>query len=147
MRALACALVVLLAGAAAVTARAADFAPTLPEAVADVSGWEQVSGDFDTPGFRGDFRFYVNPRRQGLYQVMRFRTSTHGVAGDPLGAERVAFVRRPGVREPMLCWQREPAGVVPEWRVVEPETAEYRQEMETLVRVIGMHRSALLERR
>ena len=99
----------LLAGPPAVTA-ATEFAATLPDGVVDVAGWEQVSGEFDGPGFRGGYRFYVNPQRQGLYQVMRYRTSTRYGAADNLDAERVAFVRRPGTREAMLCWQRQPAG-------------------------------------
>jgi hypothetical protein len=125
-------------------AGAADFAPTLPDGVADVSGWELVSGDFDTPGFRGDYRFYVNPGRQALYQVMRYRTATSGGPGEPLGAERVAFVRQPGVREPIACWERQPEGVVPPWRRLLPDTPEYLAEMGTLNRVIGMHRSTTL---
>ena len=130
--------------AATGSARAADFAPTMPEGVADVSGWELVSGNFDTPGFRGDYHFYVNPQRQALYQVMRYRTATSGGTGDPLGAERVAFVGRPGVHEPMLCWERQPAGATLRWRVLAPGTPEYLAEMSTLMRVIAMHRTATL---
>ncbi len=142
MRRTAFAFVLLLAAAG--PTRAADFAPTMPEGVADVSGWELVSGDFDTPGFRGDYRFYVNPQRQALYQVMRYHTSTSGGTGEALGSERVAFVRRPGVREPMLCWERQPAGATLQWRVLEPGTPEYLAEMRTLMRVIAMHRTATL---
>ena len=94
MRRAAFAVALLLAATG--SARPSDFASTMPDGVADVSGWELVSGDFDTPGFRGDYRFYVNPRLQALYQVMRYHTSTSLAPGEPLGAERVAFVRRPG---------------------------------------------------
>ena len=136
-------LAVLLLLAATGSARPSDFASTMPDGVADVSGWELVSGDFDTPGFRGDYRFYVNPRLQALYQVMRYHTST-GLAPGELGAERVAFVRRPGTREPMACWERQPAGTVPQWRELAPGSAEYVAEMGTLMRVIAMHRAATL---
>lgn len=135
----------LLLASTSVPARGAEFAPALPAGVADVAGWELVSGDFDTPGFRGDYRFYVNPQRQGLYQVMRYRTYAGALQDQPLGAERVVFVRRPGVREPILCWERRPAGLLaPEWRQLQPGTAEYVAEMETLMRVIAMHRAATL---
>ena len=127
-----------------VSARGAEFAPALPAGVADVARWELVSGDFDTPGFRGDYRFYVNPQRQGIYQVMRYRTSAGALQHQPLGAERVVFVRRPGVREPILCWQRRSAGHAPEWRQLQPGTAEYVAEMGTLMRVIAMHRAATI---
>ena len=31
-------------------------------------------------------------------------------------AERVVFVRQPGSRQPLLCWEREPSGTAPAWR-------------------------------
>jgi hypothetical protein len=142
MRRAAFAVALLLAATGSATP--SDFASTMPDGVADVSGWEQVSGDFDTPGFRGDYRFYVNPRLQALYQVMRYHTSTSLAPGEPLGAERVAFVRRPGTPEPMACWERQPRGAVPQWRKLEPGSSEYVAEMQTLMRVIAMHRAAAL---
>lgn len=145
MRLARCALALLLVGEAA-WAGSSDFASTLPDGVADVSGWEQVSGDFDTPGFRGDYRFYVNPRLQALYQVMRYRTSTSLVPGEPLGAERVAFVRRPGTPEPLLCWERQPAGAASPWRALAPGSGEYLSEMSMLMRVLAIHRAASLAR-
>jgi len=145
MRLAAIAAALLLAGTPAFAA-GAEFAASLPDGVVDVAGWEQVSGEFDGPGFRGGYRFYVNPQRQGLYQVMRYRTSTRRGTADDLDAERVAFVRRPGTREAMLCWQRQPAGVQPQWRLLEPGSSEYVGEMGTLMRVIGAHRAATLAR-
>lgn len=137
----------LLVSAGADVAGEAGFAPTLPDSVGDVSGWELVSGSFETPGFRGDYRFYVNPERQALYQLMRFRTATAGGSGAPLDAEKVAFVPRPSMREPMLCWRRQPPGRVPQWRLLEPGSDEYVAEMTTLIRVIAIHRAAVLDAR
>jgi hypothetical protein len=145
MRSAALAAAYLLTGTA-VFAAGAEFAASLPEGVVDVAGWEQVSGEFDSPGFRGGYRFYVNPQLQGLYQVMRYRTSTRRGTARDLDAERVAFVRRPGTREAMLCWQRQPAGVQPQWRLLQPGSSEYVAEMGTLMRVIGAHRAATLAR-
>jgi hypothetical protein len=144
MRAVPCLALLLLATVG--FAAQADFAASMPEGVAGVTGWEQVSGDFELPGFRGSYRFYVNPARQALYQVMRFRTATGGARGEPLDPERVAFVPRPGVREPMLCWVRLPAGAATPWRAIAPGSEEYDGEMAMLMRVLAAHRSALAAR-
>ena len=132
------AITVFLAAAAVLAAEQADllFSPTLPTGVSDVSSWEIVSGSFDTPEMRGSYLFYVNPQRQGIFQLMRYRTSAPDGVDRRLGAERVAFVRHPGAVEPMLCWQRQTAA--PGWRLLVPDTPEYRAEMRTLGRVIAL---------
>jgi hypothetical protein len=122
------------------------FAAVLPEGVTDVSGWEIVSGEFETTAARGAYRFHVNPRRQALYQVMRYRVellapSTDLQRGRRLN-ERLAFVRSPGAAEPLRCWEREPAGTVPPWRELEASTDEYRLEMALLMQVLAVHRAA-----
>jgi hypothetical protein len=126
------------------------FASTLPPGIADVGGWELVSGDFETAQMRGGYRFYVNPERLAMYQLMRYRVqrlpSAEGPGDATLGAERVAFVRRPGVREPIDCWERQPAGAAPAWRPLAPGTAEYQAEMLLLTRVLAIHRAARVER-
>jgi hypothetical protein len=126
------------------------FAETLPPAIADVSRWELVSGDFETAGLRGGYRFYVNPARPAMYQVMRYRVQrlVRGADGPHavLGAERAVFVRRPGVREPVECWERQAPGSATEWRALVPGTAEYRTEMLVLTQVLAVHRAALTGR-
>jgi hypothetical protein len=122
------------------------FAPTLPPAVADVTGWEIVSGEFETARARGAYRFYVNPKRQAIYQVMRYQVQLLAPAS-PLessrsSAERVVFARQPGSRQPLLCWEREPPGVVPAWREVRPGTDEYQLEMAMVMRVLEVHQAA-----
>lgn len=118
------------------------FARHLPSGIGDVSGWQTITGDFETAGARGSYLFYVNPRRQAIYQLMRYRVEFL----DPLdelarqrgSSERVAFVRKPGSREPMLCWQLEDAGQA--WRSVPAGTEEYQLEMATLIQVLAVHR-------
>jgi hypothetical protein len=137
----------LLAGAA----RAVDwdgsalFAPTLPEGAGDVSGWEVVAGSFETQTERGAYRFYVNPQRSAMYQLMRYRVELRAPTNlqeQQRGiAERVAFIRRPGSVEPMLCWERLP-GDEPAWREVAAGTAAYVLEMNVLIRVLAAHRAA-----
>ena len=138
----------LLVLAAAVLGQEADprFAPVLPEIVGDISGWLVVTGDFDTPTARGAYRFYVNPARSAMYQLMRYRVELRGPAAAARpsrgGAERVAFVRHPGAHEPMACWERQPPGATPEWRRLEARTEEYDAEMDVLIRVLAVHREA-----
>jgi len=137
----------LLAGAA----RAADpdgralFATTLPAGAGDVSGWEIVTGSFETETERGAYRLYVNPQRSAMYQLMRYRVELRLPANaqeQQRGtAERVAFIRRPGVREPMLCWERLP-GDAPAWREITAGTDEYLLEMNVLMQVLAAHRAA-----
>ena len=64
-----------LAGAPVVSAQDAGpaFAPSLPEAVGDVSGWERITGDFETANARGSYWLYVNPASPAMYQLVRYR--------------------------------------------------------------------------
>ena len=137
----------VLAGAAGALGQdgTSAFAPSLPPGVVDVSRWQVVTGSFETETERGSYLFYVNPARSGLYQLMRYRVELRGGASvEEQGrgaAERVAFIPRPGVREPMLCWERI-AGAVPAWREVAAGSSAYRLEMSVLIRVLAVHRAA-----
>jgi hypothetical protein len=137
-----------LAGAPASTqGAAASFALVLPEGVVDVSGWEAVNGEFETSVARGTYLFHVNPRRQALYQVMRYRVEllapTTTLERRRGSGERVAYVRAPGTSEPILCWEREPTGAVPAWHRLVAGTDEYRLEMALLIQVLAAHRVAV----
>lgn len=134
----------LLAGAAGAADPGASalFATVLPPAVGDVSRWQVVEGRFETPGERGSFAFYVNPERSALYQLMRYRVELLTPSPEERArgvAERVVFIPRPGVREPMLCWERV-EGDEPSWRVVAAGTAPYVLEMAVLIRVLAAQR-------
>jgi len=123
----------------------APFAAAMPEAVVDVSGWETIDGEFETPVARGAYVFHVNPRLQAIYQVMRYRVELLSPATKLQrrrgSGERVAFIREPGAHEPMLCWERGSTGRVPAWRALEAGTAEYKLEMAVLMQVIAVHRA------
>jgi hypothetical protein len=123
----------------------ASFAPELPEGVGDVTGWEIVTGEFETKTARGEYRFYVNPARAAMYQLMRYRVELLDATGAPAGgrssAERVAFVRRPGTRELIACWEKQVPGLTPTWRRVDAGTEAYRLEMSVLMNVIAVHRA------
>ena len=137
----------LLASAPGVAAPSGSgaFAATLPTTVGDVSGWEVVTGEFETVAERGSYRFYVSPPHGALYRLMRYRVELRNAESPEERqrgmAERVAFIPRPGVREPMLCWERL-AGAEPRWREVAAGTAAYSLEMRVLMRVLGAHRAA-----
>jgi hypothetical protein len=137
----------LLAGApAGAQDIAASFAVILPDGVADVRGWEVVSGEFETAVARGSYLLYVNPRRQAIYQLMRYRVEllvpSPGLEERRGSRERVAFVRSPGSLEPLRCWKREPPGSVPAWRELVAGTDEYQLEMSLLMQVLAVHRAA-----
>jgi hypothetical protein len=121
------------------------FATTLPASVGDVSRWEVVSGSFETDTERGAYAFYVNPARGGIYQLMRYRVELRAPASAEERlrgpAERVVFIPRPGVREPVLCWVRL-AGDTPSWSEVAAGTGGYTLEMIVLMRVLAAHRAA-----
>ena len=125
---------------------AASFATALPPAVVDVTGWETIAGEFETSTARGAYVFHVNPRRQAIYQVMRYRVELLSPATEGQrnrrATERVAFVRKPGVGEPMLCWELDPTGAAPAWRALVAGSDEYKLEMAMLIQVIGVHRAA-----
>ena len=138
----------LLAGTGLAHGQGSDpaFAPILPEGVGDVTGWQLVTGDFETETARGAYRFYVNPARAAMYQLMRYRVEFLAPAGtarrERTDAERVVFVRRPGVREPIACWEKQPPGASPAWREIAAGTEEYRFEMGVLMQVLAVHRAA-----
>ena len=120
------------------------FSHELPAAIGDISGWQLITGEFENDAATGSYRFYVNPRRQAIYQVMRYRVELRGgdSAREHGSAERVAFVRQPGSRTPMLCWLLEPGLSGVAWRQLQPGTDEYKMEMATLMQVLAIHRSA-----
>jgi hypothetical protein len=144
---LAAALLLLASGTTSVSGAAA-FPAQLPVEVGDMTGWETASGDVSTPAVTGSYCFYVNPERQGLYQVMRYRVRfADGLGGS--GIEKVVWNSKPGQRIPLVLWERvdlkdatnplERQG----WRVMSPGTTEYLVEMGRLIQLLAVHRTAL----
>jgi hypothetical protein len=141
--ALAVGLLVAVAAPVAGQGGETSFALTLPEGVSDVGGWTVVTGRFETWAARGTYRLYVNPARAGMYQLMRYRVEVLAPAeaarSRPGHAERVAFVPRPGVREPVACWSRQGKASPPSWRRLAAGSEEYLVEMGVLMRVLAAH--------
>jgi len=128
------------AGGAEASEHDASFARELPGDVSDVSAWEVVRGNFTSPGAAGRYAFYVNPRWQALYQLMRYRVR-FTEDGDAAPTEKVVWNRRPGERVPLLVWERVAAREPAEWRALVPETAEYQVEMGRLLQILSVHRA------
>jgi hypothetical protein len=124
------------------------FFAVLPKGVDDISGWETVSGEFQTPQARGAYRFHVNPRRQALYQVMRYRLEllapSNRLERERGSSERFAYVHRPGTAEPIRCWELRGPGTEPRWRELQAGTPQYQLEMAVLMQVLAVHRAARL---
>jgi hypothetical protein len=114
------------------------FALLLPEDVVDVSTFEMVSGEFTTTISSGRYRFYVNPKWQSLYQVMRYSLS-FVEDGGASATEKVVFNRHPGQREPLAVWERIAQDEPARWRPLSPGTPEYTLEMGRLMQVLGRH--------
>jgi hypothetical protein len=115
---------------------AADFVAPPPVAIAGLHHWEVVAGELDTPRISAGYRFFVNPDRPALYSVMRYRVRTPAGSG-PVPTERFLWVERPGEPVPLRCFELLPGSSASPatWREIEPGTAEYFVEMQT-VRVV-----------
>jgi hypothetical protein len=132
----------ILLAAAAPPAAAAGFAADLPAAVADVAGWEVVSGEFVGARLAGRYRFYVNPRRPALYQLMRFRVHMVAPASqaeqEHRASERLVWNAHPGKARPLLAWERTGES----WRPLAHGSDEYVRQLGLLMHVLGVHRAA-----
>jgi len=128
-------------------AAAEDFATPPPDAVADVSRWELVSGAFSNPDVEGTYRFYVNPERNALYQLMRyrirFRTPSTERERRYHTTEKLVWNAQPAERLPLRCYEHAPGatGGQDGWREMRHGDREYDDEMAVLVMVLGLHRA------
>jgi len=127
--------------------RAAEFSIELPSGVptaAVLAKWEKITGDVEASGERVSYVFYVNPLRQALYEVTRYRITrlSTGADGKPQRqheTEKLLWNAHPGTGERLRCYElREPGG----WVQLGQGTPEYRAEMMTAIHVYGLHREA-----
>lgn len=134
----------LVLGAAG--AAGGDFATPPPDLVVDVSRWELVSGTFSNARVEGAFRFYVNPERAALYQLMRYRVRFLRPATElerryrPV--EKLVWNARPGETRPLRCFEHAAGadGQAAGWREMRHGDREYDDEMAVLILVLGLHR-------
>jgi hypothetical protein len=127
---------------------AEDYTTPPPDVVADVSRWELVSGTFRNENVEGSFRFYVNPERAALYQLMRYRVRFVD-PGTELesryrAVEKLVWNAHPGERLPLRSFEHtaaaegRPAG----WREMRHGDREYHDEMAVLIMVLSLHRGS-----
>ncbi len=146
------ALTVLLVAGLGGVPRAEEFSAPLPEGFPDVSAWELVTGGADNERVTASYKFYVNPLRQGLYQVMRYRVRFPNPAGDGQRlysvAEKAIWNELPGQGAPLRCFElvTEPLPRLPHWRELAPRTREYDHEMAVVIQLLFLHRDALVEK-
>jgi hypothetical protein len=136
----------LLAGAAAA---GSGFTTELPGAIGDISSWEQITGDVTTRQVAARYVLYVNPARQGLYQVIRYRivpsVGSDGPQWRRSRYEKLVFNERPG-RAHLRCFERidDLASRAPHWRELSHGTDDYRWEMHLVMQLMQLHRSVRL---
>jgi hypothetical protein len=128
---------------------AEEFSAPLPEGFPDVSTWELVAGGADNARVTASYKFYVNPLRQGLYQVMRYRVSFPHPADEGQRrysvAEKAVWNEMPGHGVPLRCFEllTEPLPRLPHWQELAPRSMEYDREMAVVIQLLFLHRGVL----
>jgi hypothetical protein len=139
----------LFVAAARFAAAGPPLASRIPAGVPDGAalGWETITGEIETATETVVYVFYVNPARQAIYELTRYRVTRKGFkdgrrTAEP-EAEKFVWHARPGTGQVPMCFALEADGT---WRSLMPNTQEYRSEMGTTIKVYGLHRRAVLER-
>lgn len=131
---------------------------TFPVGLPAVEGWERITGELEVaePHTLVQYEFFVNPRRQALYEVVRYRITPLGPApgAEPV-TEKVQWDRG---RRDLLRFQcvpvpralRSGAGrAAPDgcaWQEMAKGSPAYVGETATLMWLYGLHRRVVLER-
>ncbi len=110
---------------------------SIPPGVPDGAAlrWERVTGDVATAAEAAQYEFYVNPARQAIYEVVRYRVTREGRSE----SEKVVWNRHPTGGQGPACFSHELNGG---WRALKHGSDEYRSELATATRVYGLHRRA-----
>ena len=105
-------------------------------------GWEQVTGAVDTATESLVYTFYVNPARQAIYEVARYRfVKVAGATRTPY-TEKLVWNQYPSGGRGPQCYALE-GGT---WRTLERGSEEYRSEMGMMMHVYGVHRQVVAAR-
>lgn len=125
------------------------FATRLPPGVpdGDALGWEKITGDVETETERVTYAFYVNPAREAIYELTRYRmtrfTLRFGHRTAETESEKLIWHAHPGTGQVPLCFALGKDGA---WRALLPPTPEYRSEMGTTMQVYSLHRKTIEKR-
>lgn len=126
-----------------------DLSTDLPAAIPDMSGWEVVTGEIDNARMQANYRFYVNPEREALYQVIHYRVRLFGPTAEAgrryPPTEKLVWNEKPG-RAHLRCFERVPAGSGRgvRWAERAHGTPDYLDEMGMVVQILALHRQARL---
>lgn len=120
------------------------FTAVVPAGLPSTEGWEKVSGaaDLEEPRARVEYEFYVNPRRPGIYELVRYRvTLPPGTAhaADYPALEKLQWQK--GARD-LRRFECHP-GATPtgpcRWRELLPGSQAYDREVPVIVWLYGVH--------
>jgi len=114
---------------------------SLPPGVPDARslGWQQITGEVASATDGARYEFFVNPRRQAIYEVVRYRFTRNGREE----SEKLVWNSPPAAGRGPTCFSQQGDG---SWRQLQAGSAEYRDEMITAMRVYNLHRQAVLAR-
>jgi len=125
------------------------FSTELPLGVPALTGWEQQNGDRHDQQVHVTYQLYVNPRLQGLYQVIRYRAQfLHPgttLEREYRSSEKLIWNQMPGQRW-LRCFERQDRAKPTEsWHEMEHGTPEYDAEMQMTIRLLALHRASVFE--
>jgi hypothetical protein len=121
---------------------------SLPPGLPGVAAWETIAGEVETDGTLVTYVLYVNPARQGLYQLTRYRVHQGRPARGPSypSLETAVWNARPGSRDRLLCFERTDDGTSMDWRSLLPDSDEYQSALYGALLVYSLHGAALRAR-
>jgi hypothetical protein len=110
----------------------------LPTAAARAE-WERIDGDYETATEHVRYALFVDPEMPLLFRITQYRVTARkpapGRERAEDGAETVIWNATPRQRAPLRCFSEDrlarerPSGAAATWRDVDPETPEFRANM------------------
>jgi len=122
------------------------FTSRVPPELPAFQGWERITGDIEveSPRLAIQYEFFVNPKRQASYEVVRYRIVQLDAPAD-----------RPYATTEKLQWDRDGRDVRRfecvakssgcAWREMEKGSSDYLREVPVILWIYGLHRKAALE--
>jgi hypothetical protein len=119
------------------------FNAPMPDGTPPIGSWEKVAGDtvVGKPELRVQYEFYVNPRRPGLYELIRYRVSRadgSATATHP-GLEKVQWHAGTNDFQRFECGPGKDGPAPCRWRWMRPGSDEHQREVPTILWVYGVH--------
>jgi hypothetical protein len=127
------------------------FTARMPASVPGIDGWEKIDGEAELqqPRVSVNYEFYVNPKRYGLYEIVRYRIRYQDPRGDKgySSNEKLQWDAGNRTLRRYECRPRGPGEAGPcDWREMMRGSAEYDAEFPVILWLYGLHRRLLEER-